>query len=57
MFDDDMGRILEMTLTGPAEKKLVIVTRMIFTLVEVSFGVKKKQRKRTVYHATEERGR
>ena len=49
-FDDDMERILQMTLTGPAEKKLVIMTRIILTIVEDSFGVEKKQPKRTVYH-------
>ena len=52
-FDDDMERILQMKLTGPAEKKLVIMTRIIFTLVEDSFEVENKQpenNKRTVYH-------
>lgn len=48
-FYDDMERILEMTLTGPEEKKLEIMTRMIFTIVEDRFGVEKKQPKRTVY--------
>ena len=49
-FDDDMERILEMTLTGPEEKKLEIMTRMIFTIVEDIFEVEKKQPKRTIYH-------
>ena len=39
-----------MTLTGPEEKKLEIMTRMIFTIVEDILGVEKKQPKRTVYH-------
>ena len=42
-FDDDNKRILEMTLTGPEEKKLEIMTRMIFTIVEDILGVEKKQ--------------
>lgn len=49
-FDDDLERFLGMTLTGPEEKKLEIMTRMIFTIVEDIFRVENKQPQRTVYH-------
>ena len=51
-FDEDMEKILEMTLTGPAEKKLEVMTRMIYTIAEDRFGVEEKQQKRKVHHAS-----
>ena len=50
-FDEDMEKILEMTLTGPAEK-LEVMTRMIYTIAEDKFGVEEKQQKRKVHHAS-----
>ena len=51
-FDEDMEKILEITLTGPAEKKLEVMTRMIYTIAEDRFGVEEKQQKRKVHHAS-----
>lgn len=49
-FYNDMERILDMTLTGPTEKKLEIMTRIIYTMAEDIFGVEPPpQKKRTVY--------
>ena len=42
-FDEDMEKILEITLTGPAEKKLEVMTMMIYTIAEDRFGVEEKQ--------------
>ena len=49
-FDEDMEKILEMTLSGPAEKKLEVMTRMIYTIAEDRFGVEEKPQKRNIHH-------
>ena len=56
-FDEDMEKILEITLTGPAEKKLEVMTRMIYTIAEDRFGVEEKQQKRKSITPIEERGK
>ena len=38
-FYNDMERILDMTLTGPTEKKLEIMTSIIYTMAKDIFGV------------------
>lgn len=39
-----------MTLTGSTQKKLEIMTRIIYKIGEDNFGVEKKQQKRAVKH-------